>query len=93
MQKQLIPTLNANFQTVVFGQKEPILSTALIVTRELTWFCVQLKNNNLLFSCTRTKRARREKVFNFIFLSAVAHAPPFSSIVHSFVFRFSLGFN
>lgn len=43
MQKQLIPTLNANFQTVVFGQKEPILSTALIVTRELTWFCVQLK--------------------------------------------------
>lgn len=43
MLNQLIPTLNANFQTVVFGQKEPNLSTALIVTRELTWFCVQLK--------------------------------------------------
>lgn len=43
MLNQLIPTLNANFQTVVFGRKEPNLSTALIVTRELTWFCVQLK--------------------------------------------------
>lgn len=43
MLNQLIPTLNANFKTVVFGQKEPNLSTALIVTRELTWFCVQLK--------------------------------------------------
>lgn len=36
MPNQLIPTLNANFQAVVFGQKEPKLSIALIVTRELT---------------------------------------------------------
>lgn len=43
MLNQLIPTLNANFQAVVFEQTEPKLSTALIVTRELAWFCVQLK--------------------------------------------------
>ena len=36
MLNQLITTLNANFQAVVFEQKEPKLSIALIVTRELT---------------------------------------------------------